>query len=555
MMHSKAIKPFVWLGVFILIVGLACSLSSSPTPTPQLATQLPQPTQPPAEPTDTQAPPTEAPSPTVEQKAGPVSSLEDLKSAVIQIESQGTFVNPDFSVSFNAAGRGSGFIIDPSGIAVTNNHVVTGAGLLKVWIGGDQSQTYNAKVLGVSECSDLAVIDIEGDGFPYLTWHSGPINVGLEVYAAGFPLGDPEFTLTKGIVSKEKASGETSWASVDYVIEHDATINPGNSGGPLVDASAGVVGVNYAGSSQTNQYYAIGRDLVSSVVDQLRTGKDLDTFGVNGEAFATSDFSGIWVYSVKSGSPADKAGIQGGDIITTLEDLVLATDGTMSDYCDILRSHNSGDVLKVQVLRYATSEVLYGEINGDKLQQVYSFQQALPTEASGSQTGSGYTSYVTVTDDTGAIKMDVPAEWTDINGSNWETDWGGQPFIAAAISASPDLNAYNNTYGESGVFFAASDRLSQIGGYVELLDGTKGWYENDCKYDSRNDYADSAYEGQYDIWIDCGSQNGTVLILSARPINNPTAFLILVEVKIVQDADIDALQQILNTFDVVGSLP
>ena len=134
--------------------------------------------------------------------SGAISSLDEAKNAVIQIEANGTFVNPDFSVSYNTAGLGSGFIIDPSGLAVTNNHVVTGAALLKVWIGGDTRKTYNAKVVGVSECSDLALIDIEGDDFPYLDWHEGPINVGLEIYAAGFPLGEPQFTLTRGIVSK-----------------------------------------------------------------------------------------------------------------------------------------------------------------------------------------------------------------------------------------------------------------------------------------------------------------------------------------------------------------
>ena len=140
-----------------------------------------------------------------------VGSLPDVKSAVIQIEAQGTFVDPDFG-EYSGAGRGSGFIIDPSGLAITNNHVVTGAGLLKVWVGGDTSRVYNAQILAVSECSDLALIDIEGDGFSYLEWYPGAITVGLEVYAAGFPLGDPEFTLTKGIVSKEKADGESSWA-------------------------------------------------------------------------------------------------------------------------------------------------------------------------------------------------------------------------------------------------------------------------------------------------------------------------------------------------------
>ena len=72
--------------------------------------------------------------------------------------------------------------------------------------------------------------------------------------------GEPQFTLTRGIVSKEEADGETYWASVDYVVEHDATINPGNSGGPLLDADGRVVGINYS-SRSTDQYYAIGRDL------------------------------------------------------------------------------------------------------------------------------------------------------------------------------------------------------------------------------------------------------------------------------------------------------
>jgi serine protease Do len=148
--------------------------------------------------------------------------------------SAGQFCRPRMGEIYNAAGRGSGFIIDPSGIAVTNNHVVTGAGLLRVWIDGESSPR-NARVLGVSECWDLAVIDIEGDGYPYMEFHQSEVNVGLEVYAAGFPLGDPEYTLTKGIVSKARAGGESFWASVDSVIEHDARIRGGNSGGPLVN--------------------------------------------------------------------------------------------------------------------------------------------------------------------------------------------------------------------------------------------------------------------------------------------------------------------------------
>ena len=554
-MHRRVIKPFLWLAIFILLVSLACNLGGSNTPEPQPTAEPPQPVA-----VVTQAPvQTEEPVITTapeENTGGAISNLPDVKNAVIQIEAQGTFVNPDFSVSYNAAGLGSGFIIDPSGLAVTNNHVVTGAGLLKVWIGGDTTRTYNAKVLGVSECSDLAVIDIDGDNFPYLDWHEGPIDVGLEVYAAGYPLGEPEFTLTKGIVSKERADGESSWASVDYVIQHDATINPGNSGGPLLDADGKVVGINYAGN-QANQYFAIGRDLAENVIDQLKAGKDLETFGVNGEAFLTDNFSGIWVYSVKSGSPADKSGLTGGDIITTLEDLVLATDGTKSDYCDILRSHNPGDTLNIEILRWATQEVLQGQINGRELAQVATFGDTLQENVDqGGDTNvnasGSYTDYVTVTDDYGSIQLDVPADWTDVNGSYWQD---GEDTIGAAISASANLDNFNNTWTESGVFFGASDDLAKLGGYVQLLDIERQYFNGDCKLDGRYDYEDSLYRGKYDLFTNCANTGNAFIVLSAVPNDNSQAFLILVQMQITKDADFDALQKILDSFQVIGVLP
>ena len=77
-----------------------------------------------------------------------VTSFEDVKKATIQIEAQGTFIDPQFGAQVNAAGRGSGFIIDPSGLAVTNNHVVAGAALLQVYVGGDKNTVYNARNLG-----------------------------------------------------------------------------------------------------------------------------------------------------------------------------------------------------------------------------------------------------------------------------------------------------------------------------------------------------------------------------------------------------------------------
>ncbi|RIK19694.1 MAG: hypothetical protein DCC51_08560, partial [Anaerolineae bacterium] len=299
------------------------------------------------------------------------TTLEGVRAATIRIQAEGSFLDPEFGQMTNAAGQGSGFIIDPSGIAVTNNHVVTGSAFLKVFVEGEDTPR-NAKILGVSECSDLAVIDIEGDGFPALQWHEGDIPVGLDIYVGGFPFfGNEEFTLTRGIVSKARVNGETDWASVDNVIEIDATINPGNSGGPLVDSDGRVVGVNYASSSGTDQYFSISRDEALPVIEQLRAGKDVNSIGINGQAVSDGEsIFGIWVSSVESGSPADKAGIEAGDILTTMEGLVLATDGTMSAYCDILRGHNMTDTMSIEVLRLADGTILAGQVNGDPLEVV-----------------------------------------------------------------------------------------------------------------------------------------------------------------------------------------
>ena len=545
-MKSVKILPIVLIVTMILILLTACSSGSSESTEEPVSGGKTEPQETEEVETNPEVEPTE------ENKSGAISSLDEVKNAVIQIEADRSFVNPDFSVSYNDAGFGSGFIIDPSGLAVTNNHVVTGAALLKVWIGGDTGKTYNAKVVGVSECSDLALIDIEGDDFPYLDWHEGAINVGLEVYAAGFPLAEPQFTLTRGIVSKEEAGGETYWASVDYVIEHDATINPGNSGGPLLDPDGNVVGINYSGR-ETDQYFAIGRDLAIKVVDQLEEGQNVEWVGINGEAFVNEDFSGIWVYSVESGSPADKAGIEGGDIITTVENLILATDGTMADYCDVLRSHDSDDTLDIEVLRYSTGEVLSGQINGRGLETTVTFTETIEDDIETTVEDTGtYTGYVSVVDDYGAIQMDVPADWTDINGGFWEDD--GET-IGSAISAAANLDGYINSWSESGVFFGASDDLANLGGYVNLLDVRRDFFIDECKYDSRYDYEDVAFRGKYDLYENCGESGNVFIVLTAVPINDPQALLVLVEMQITKESDYDALDQILATFDVVGSLP
>jgi len=533
------------VGILIVlsIILSACSSPAAPVetsaPVPQTTADVPVNT----------AVPTDAPT-------NVVKDIEGAKAATIQVEAQGSFVDPEFGQLLNTAGRGSGFIIDPSGIAVTNNHVVTGAALIKVWVGGS-TQPLNARILGVSECWDLAVIDIEGDNFPYFEWYEGSTDPGVEVYSAGFPLGDPEYTLTKGIISKANASGETSWASVDAVIEHDARIRSGNSGGPLLSKDGKVIGINYAGSDQYDTNFAIKAEMARPIISKIETGVDFESIGVNGHAVSNEDGSivGIWVASVKSGSPADKAGVKGGDIITKMEGLVLATDGTISDYCDILRTRSASDTYSIEVLRFSTQEVLEGQINGRALEPSFSFAQQLSeqtdiTPEAGPVTTTG--GYVTVQDDSGTIQVDIPAEWTQVDGQQWID---GETVLGPSITASADLEAFTYDYFQPGIFFAASSEIAKLGGYVQILDVYRESYRQDCELTGRYDYADSAFEGKYDLFTNCLGNQNALVVLSARPINDPTSMIVILIANMITDADFTALDQIFATFDVVGNLP
>jgi serine protease Do len=547
-MNALSKRLFTIVAIVILILSAACGSGEKKTAEPQAtavsaATEVKAATAVPA-PTNTSAP---------EVPAGLVTTLDAVKDATIQIEAQGTFQDPQVGLVVNGAGRGSGFIIDPSGIAVTNNHVVTGAALLKVWVGGNKEKVYNARVLGVSECSDLAVIKIDGADFPYLDWYDGSPKVGLEIYAAGYPLGDPEFTLTKGIVSKANADGKTSWASVGSVLEHDARINPGNSGGPLVDPSGSVVGVNYA-NNNSNQYFAISRAEVDLILSELKGGKDVNSIGVNGQVVMSDDqtLSGIWVSSVKSGSPADKSGVESGDIITEIEGLVLGTDGTMSDYCQILRSHQPGDTLSLTVLRWQTQEILEGQLNGRELAVTATYGDSQPTETA-DQGGSGDGSTAIVADDSDVIAMEAPVDW-EYDGSPWESTWsigsGTYDFVAQTLTVSPDVNAYSSGWDTIGIFVATSQDWGSLGGYANLMEGVQVFY-SDCQPNGNRKYDDGTYEGQMQMYKNCGSARANALVLTVRPKVNAQSYLLLVELKYFTDDEFNLLDAMYTSMAVV----
>jgi serine protease Do len=485
---------------------------------------------------------------------GAIASIDDIESAVVQIEATGSFVEPEGSLSvsqtYEGSSRGSGFIIDPSGIVVTNNHVVTGNATLKVYVAG-KDKPVSAKVLGVSECSDLAVIDLEGDGYPYLAWADSAPKVGLEVRAAGFPLGDPEFTLTSGIVSKAKAGGDTNWASVESVVEHDANIQPGNSGGPLIDAETGrVVAVNYAGGdvggTGTSQFFAISSELAAPLVEKLKEG-DVDSLGINGRAVydESMGLAGIWVASVDTNSPAGELGLKGGDIIEKIEGLSMGTDGTLADYCDVLQSRNPTDKLAVQVLRFNEGVRLTGEFNGDELEPSESLAAAVEEQTGQLGGGSSYSSYTRVFDDSGSISVEVPAEWREVDGSPFTFDDGSQ---WANVLAAPSISAYNSQWDVPGVSVTAASTADVGSDMQAILDAYAEGAIASCTDAGREAYDDGLYTGYVQYLSNCGGTAASSVYIAASPADG--SFVALVQVQLVSQADLEALDQIIATFMV-----
>ncbi len=524
-----ALRPLAAIAVVATVAAACSGASSTPAPSSS-ATPV------------ASASATPAPS----ASSAVVGTLDAVKSATIQIEADGSFVDPSQGQLLNTAGRGSGFILSPDGTALTNNHVVTGAALLKVWVGGDRAKTYNAKVVATSECSDLAVIKIDGAGFPSIGWASDTPNPGIDVYAAGFPLGDPEYTLTRGIISKAKADGETSWASVDSVIEHDAAINPGNSGGPLVTKDGAVIGVNYAGND-ARQSFAIGKAEVDKVLPKLLAGTDVNSIGVNGEAMKFDDgSSGIWVSSVASGSPADKVGIKGGDLLTKLEGLVVATDGTMADYCDILRSHKAGDVLAVEVFRPSTGETLEGRLNGTPLAVVSTIETGGGDQ--GGDAAADYT-YTLVATDGDAMSAEMPTPWSDTRTGDWSRN---DEKVGVRIGASTDYPTWVDGYTVPGVFLAVSQSLAGEG-VDAFLDGDRATFEKDCTFDSRKDFDAAGYVGKFDLYTDCGGTTNAFVELAVKPADG--SYLVFLQLVALGDRDLTAADHMIETLTVKGPLP
>ncbi len=487
---------------------------------------------------------------TTSETPGGLTDISEIRNSVVQIQAQGTFEFFE-GTARNVPSTGSGFVISEDGLVVTNNHVVQGAATLAVSF-PDGDVPLNARLLGVSECSDLAVIQLVGDGFTPLTFRTDPVLAGVEVFSAGFPASDEidfdnlDFTLTKGIVASTQANGETNWASVDGVIQHDARILGGNSGGPLVDEDGRIIGINYAGNDQFDTNYAIAAAEAKGIIDQLAAGNDIDSIGINGEAVAfDGGFTGVWVRSIASGSPADRAGIEPGDLLLELESLVLATDGTMADYCDILRTHGTEATLDVTVYRPTLDLVLEGQLNGEPIIVPLITETVIDesTAEGGDVTATGGDgaplpsySYTTVSDASGLITVSVPA--------GWAVDGSENPNFGPSVWASPDLQGFVDTWNVPGIVVESAP--NRPASDIPILLEERSTFGNSCDDLGQEDYDDGLYVGVLQIYGNCGGTDTFYVILAAAPID--ADYLVRVEIQAVDTRDLEAGDEALDTF-------
>jgi serine protease Do len=295
----------------------------------------------------------------------------------------GMQVPPGFEDFFNQqqaprveTGSGSGFIVSKDGYILTNNHVVTNSDRTtvadRVTVQMLDNRTYKARVVGHDPTTDVALIKIEGNNFPTLPLgNDAQSKVGEWVLAIGNPLGF-DFTVTAGIISAKGRSlpgllsrrGDNNY-SISDLIQTDAAINPGNSGGPLVNQRGEVIGITSAIASPTGVNagygFAIPITLAKKVMDDIiKHGKvRVGVLGIlirevtpeDAAVAGMKDIRGAKVdgFNPATGSGAERAGLQAGDIIITADGQQVDRVSTLQR---IVRNHQPGEKVQLEVMRY-----------------------------------------------------------------------------------------------------------------------------------------------------------------------------------------------------------
>jgi 2-alkenal reductase len=275
---------------------------------------------------------------------------------------------------------GSGFFITEQGYILTNNHVVEGTKEVNIILSDGTEQ--KAAIVGTDQYSDIAVLKTDG-AVPAVAGlgNSDKLNPGESVIAIGSPLGNFKNTVTVGVVSATGRSIDTgNGYQIEDLIQTDAAINHGNSGGPLVDLAGEVIGINTlivrdtgSGDVAEGLGFAIPVNTAQAIAQQIiqkgyfaRPYMGISFQPLNPEIAARYNLPaqwGVYVTKVEANSPADKAGLQEGDIITKVGDIAL--DETHS-YVNALFTFKPGDQITLNVVRNGKDtqlQITLGEAN------------------------------------------------------------------------------------------------------------------------------------------------------------------------------------------------
>ena len=278
-----------------------------------------------------------------------------------------------FMQPVETASSGSGFIITEDGYIVTNYHVISGSNSVSVTL--DDGTTYDAKVVGGDEDYDIAVLKVDpGDTKlqPVVLGTSGSLQVGDEIVAIGNPLGELTFSMSEGIVSCVNREINVDGTPFN-MIQITAAINEGNSGGPLFNIYGEVVGIvsaKYSTSSSGNAVeglgFAIPMDDVLTMIEDIMENGQVTTrpyLGISAWYDSQPQISGVsagvYVESVEAGGPAEKAGLQAGDVITMIGSSIISN---RDDITSLSKTYKTGDTVTITYVRdgkVATTELTF----------------------------------------------------------------------------------------------------------------------------------------------------------------------------------------------------
>jgi S1-C subfamily serine protease len=302
---------------------------------------------------------------TIDESSATIAVAAKVNPAVVRISTTGSS-DTNFGV-IPESGVGSGVIYDSDGWILTNRHVVQGSDSLEVEL--LDGRTIDGRVYGIDTLTDLAIVKVDATDLPTAALGvSDELKVGQLVVAIGSPLGTYSNSVTSGIVSGKGRSITTDdGSSLNNLIQTDAAINPGNSGGPLLDANGNVVGINTAIAADSNGIgFAIPIDIARPIMDQALAGQQVArpymgiVYHTIDRQFATDNDlpvndgalvqvgNGGTSPAVVPDSPADKAGIREGDIITKVDGQAIDGDHPLDA---TLSLHAPGDTVTVELLR------------------------------------------------------------------------------------------------------------------------------------------------------------------------------------------------------------